>query len=418
MPTYEDIPRPIEWITDEDIQVAKAIRKWADEDVWPHRHKFDDDWEEHKIIKPIMKKLLVDIGYQRGVWPEDVGGLGVSSCVSFIVGAEEIGRADAGMCTAANCVGWPFLHITLPWHRNDALVKKFGPLFCDTDEMYIGCPAITDSRSGSDVENVDATHGEYIATTAKLDGDYWVVNGHKLWCTNSGGFADLFGVFCTTNPGKPDDEAVAVIYVPADTPGVTQGKPYKKAGMNADLNGDIWFENARVPAENRAQGPGLDAEYAREMISWGNVITGGYALGSMNRIYEILVNWVNNRVVAGKTLKEHSIIAGHLGEIMTMIEAVKSDTYCKARMIDRPDLYGPGSSKSMLAKTRTTKLFSTDCLTEICNQGVDLMGSYGYALEYDMEKIWRDSKIMSLWMGGRSLCRLDAARYYFDCETI
>ena len=418
MPTYQNIARPEEWITDTDRQFADAIRKWVDNDVWPNRRKIDDDWAEHKIVKPIMKKLMVDIGYQRGVWPEEVGGLGASSAVGFVVCSEEIARGDFGMCTAANCCGWPFLHITLPSHRNERLIQKFGPMFCNTDKMVMGCPAITDARSGSDVENIDATHGKYVEVRADDGGDHWTINGHKLWCTNSGGLADIFGVFCTTNPGVEDDEFFALIYVPADTPGVTQGKPYKKAGMSADLNSDIWFENVKVPKENRAAGRGLDAQYAREMISWGNVITGGYALGSMNRVYEILMDWVNNRVVAGKILKEHSVIAAHLGEIMTLIEMVKSDTYCKARMLDRADLYGPGWTKEMLAKTRSTKLFSTDALTKICNTAIDLMGAAGYAHEFDMEKIWRDSKIMSLWMGGRTLARLDTARYYFDCKEI
>ncbi|MGO9826835.1 MAG: acyl-CoA dehydrogenase family protein [Terriglobales bacterium] len=418
MPTYQNIARPEEWITDTDRQFADAIRKWVDNDVWPNRRKIDDDWAEHKIVKPIMKKLMVDIGYQRGVWPEEVGGLGASSAVGFVVCSEEIARGDSGMCTAANCCGWPFLHITLPSHRNERLIQKFGPMFCNTDKMVMGCPAITDARSGSDVENIDATHGKYVEVRADDGGDHWTINGHKLWCTNSGGLADIFGVFCTTNPGVEDDESFALIYVPADTPGVTQGKPYKKAGMSADLNSDIWFENVKVPKENRAAGRGLDAQYAREMISWGNVITGGYALGSMNRVYEILMDWVNNRVVAGKILKEHSVIAAHLGEIMTLIEMVKSDTYCKARMLDRADLYGPGWTKEMLAKTRSTKLFSTDALTKICNTAIDLMGAAGYAHEFDMEKIWRDSKIMSLWMGGRTLARLDTARYYFDCKEI
>ncbi len=418
MPTYENIARPEEWITDIDRQFAAAIRKWVDEDVWPNRRRIDDDWAEHRLVKPIMKKLMVDIGYQRGIWPEDVGGLGASSCVGFVVCCEEIARGDSGMCTAANCCGWPFMHIALPWHRNQRLVEKFGPMFCDTDEMVMGCPAITDARSGSDVENIDATHGQYVQTRAERVGNDWIINGHKLWCTNSGGLADVFGVFCTTRPGVADDDAFALIYVPADTPGVTQGAPYRKAGMSADFNSDIYFENVRVPVENRAQGPGLDAQYAREMISWGNVMTGGYALGSMNRVYEILRDWVGSRVVAGKVLKEHSLIAGHLGEIMTLIEVVKSDTYCKARMLDRPDLYGPGHSREMLAKTRSTKLFASDALTRVCNQAMDLMGAAGYAHEYDLEKIWRDSKIMSLWMGGRALCRLDTARYYFDCTEV
>ena len=91
----------------------------------------------------------------------------------------------------------------------------------------MGSAALTDGRSGSDVENLDGTHGRHIATTAKSSGDEWVVNGHKLWPTNSGGLADVFSVFCTTDP-EGGDEAFAIIYVPSDTPGVTHGGPTGK----------------------------------------------------------------------------------------------------------------------------------------------------------------------------------------------
>ena len=159
---------------------------------------------------------------------------------------EEIARADSGLATAATCSVWAMTPV-MPPRENRHLMELFTPKFLSTDEWYVGSAAITDARSGSDVENIDGTGGRYVATTAHLDGDEWVVNGHKLWPTNSGGLADVFAVFCTTDPaGGPD--AFAIIYVPADTPGVTQGKPYQKAGMAGDWNGDVWFDHVRVPA--------------------------------------------------------------------------------------------------------------------------------------------------------------------------
>jgi butyryl-CoA dehydrogenase len=86
-------------------------------------------------------------------------------------------------------------------------------------------------------------------------------------------------------------------------------------------------------------------------------------------------------------------------------------------MLDRPDLYGPRETPEMLARTRVTKLFVSDRLTQVANQALDLMGAYGYAREGDVEKHWRDSKIMSLWMGGRALPQLDIARWFFEAES-
>jgi len=258
-----------------------------------------------------------------------------------------------------------------------------------------------------------------VATTAKLDGNEWVINGHKLWPTNSGGIADMFAVFCTTNPGVEDDDAMAIIYVPADTPGVTQGAPYHKAGMAGDLNGDVWFENVRVPKEYRAhQEPGLDAKTTKFFICAGNVGPAAQSIGVMLNVYEILKRWVDTRVVGGKLLKEHTITASTLSDIAMTIEICRSDTYMKARMIDRPDLYDIDLTGSeFLAKTRATKLFVTDQLTIVINKALDLMGSYGYARDWEIEKHWRDAKMISLWMGGRNLPKLDIARFFWECKS-
>jgi len=198
---------------------------------------------------------------------------------------------------------------------------------------------------------------------------------------------------------------------------VAQGKPYRKAGMSGDWNGDVWFDNVRVPREFRAHRPGTDAKAARAFISSANVGTAAQCIGVMRNIYEILKNWCDTRVVAGKPLKEHTITAAVLADIVVAVETSRAETYLKARMLDRPDVYGPRHSPQMLARTRVTKLYASDQLTSVANKAMDLMGSFGYAREGDLEKHWRDSKILSLWMGGRALPQLDIARWYFDAHS-
>jgi alkylation response protein AidB-like acyl-CoA dehydrogenase len=405
---------PHEWIPDESKELAASIRLWADEKVIPVRRQLDEDWEDHTLAHPLLEALSIGLGYQWAAWPTEYGGGGMNAITSAMC-LEEMGRADSGMATAASCSVWAMSPVTPP-RENKFLMELFTPKFLQTDRWFVGCAAITDGRSGSDVENIDGTGGQYIATIARRDGDEWVINGHKLWPTNSGGLADVFAVFCTTDPDA-GDEGFAIIYVPADTPGVTQGKPYKKAGMSADWNSDVWFDNVRVPLEYRAHGPGADAEAARAFINSGNVGTAATCVGVMRSAYEALSAWCDTREVGGKLLKEHSITAAVLADIVVAIETSRSETYLKARMLDRPDIYGPRNTVEMLARTRVTKLYVSDQLTRVVNLTMDLMGAYGYAREGDVEKLWRDSKILSLWMGGRALPQLDIARWYFDAKT-
>lgn len=404
---------PVEWVREDHLNVVAAIREWAEE-VMPVRQRIDEDWERHEIVRPLLTSLCVDRGYQRAAWPKEYGGLGIDAVTSALC-LEEMSRADSGLATAASCSTWAMSPI-FPPTENCTLMELFTPRFLDTSRWYVGSAAITDERSGSDVENIDGTHGRYIATTARREGDEWVINGHKRWPTNSGGLADVFAVFCTTDP-EAGGEGVAIIYVPADTPGVRQGKPLRKAGMSGDWNSDVFFEDVRVPAEFRAHGPGTDAERARAFIASGNVGTAAQAVGVMRNVCELLKEWCDRRVVGGKPLKEHTMTAAVLADIVAAIEASRAETYLKARMLDRPDIYGPRHTPEMLARTRATKLFITDQLTLVVNRAMDLMGAFGYARIGEIEKHWRDAKIMSLWMGGRGLAQLDIARWFAEAES-
>jgi alkylation response protein AidB-like acyl-CoA dehydrogenase len=411
MPDVDSFSLPTEWISDDARDLVTAVRRWADEEVIPVRQQIDDDWEHHELVKPLLHSLCVDLGYQQAAWPKEYGGLGIDAITSCLL-LEEISRADSGMATAASCSTWAMTPI-FPPDDNAYLMELFTPKFLDPETWYVGSVALTEPHSGSDIENIDGTHGRFIRTRARLDGDEWVITGHKLWPTNSAGVGDLFCTICTTDPDA-GDEGVAIIYIPADTAGVTQGPPYRKAGMNADANGDIWLEDVRVPFEFRAHGPGKDAQRARAMVTSGNVGTAAQCIGVMKNLYEIVKDWCDNRVVAGKRLRDHSITAATLADIVTAIEVSRAETYLKARMLDRPDIYGPRWTPEMLARTRVTKLFVSDQLTAVVNRVMDLMGASGYAREGDVEKHWRDSKIMSLWMGGRALPQLDIARWFFE----
>jgi alkylation response protein AidB-like acyl-CoA dehydrogenase len=400
---------PIEWVEPESQPLFDAIRQWADEGVIPVRRTIDEDWEHHEVCRPLLEMLCVELGYQWAAWPAEYGGGGMNAVTSAMC-LEEMSRADAGLATAASCSVWAMSPLLFP-ARNEHLLDLFTPRFLQSDRWYVGSAAITDGRGGSDVENLDGTGGRHIATTARRDGDEWVINGHKLWPTNSGGLADVFSVFCTTDP-EAGDQGFAILFVPSDLPGVTQGKPYQKAGMAGDWNGDVWFDDVRVPVEFRAHGPGEDAVAARAFICSGNVGTAAQCIGVMRNVFELVQDWCDTRVAAGKPLKDHSITGGVLAEIVTAIETSRAETYLKARMLDRPDLYGRRDTPEMLARTRVTKLYVSDQLTRVVNKAMDLMGAAGYARGGDVEKHWRDSKIMSLWMGGRALPELDIARWF------
>ena len=422
MRTIDDFTRPLEYLSPLDKPLGAIVRNWAENDVIPHRREYDEDWEEHRLIEPAFRRLMGELGLQRLLFPEDLGGFGLGHSDYLGTGAcrvfEEVARADSGMAVAFGVLFWPLIMICCEPHVNRRLCERFAPMFCDTEKPAFAANAMTEPQGGADIENLDLLKGATIQTTAVPDGDEWVINGHKLWPTNSGGVADLFGVVCTTRVGSTDPDDFAFIFVPADLPGVTQGKPYPKAGMAADKNSDIWFDNVRVPLWYRACGPGDDFTYFKEVISLGNLGSLAFASGVMMNVFEILGRFCAERTFRGRPLKENDDVAGVLADFARDTEVIRVCAYQYARMLDRPDLYGPRWSEPIVVKGRSFKYFACDTAIAAIERAMNLLVAHGCDRDHDVEKHWRDIKIVQLWMGGKQLCQMETARWFYGCKTL
>jgi alkylation response protein AidB-like acyl-CoA dehydrogenase len=422
MRTIDDFTRPREYLSPLDRQLGAIGRAWAESHVIPQRREYDEDWEHHHLIEPACRRLMGELGLQRMLFPEEFGGMGLGHSDYLGTGAfrlfEEVARGDSAIAVAFGVVFWPLLMICTEPHVNRRLCAEFAPMFCQTTEARFAANAMTEPQGGADIENLDLLSGATIRTTAVLEGDQWVINGHKLWPTNSGGACHLFGVVCTTKPGSRDPNDFAFIFVPADTPGVTQGKPYQKAGMAADKNSDIWFENVRVPVWYRACGPGDDLKYFKEVISMGNLGSLAFASGVMLNLFELLRDFCSTTTWRGKPLKENDDVAGGLADIARDVEIIRIVGYQYARMLDRPDLYGPRWSDEIVAKGRAYKYFACDRGVVDLGKAMEIMGAHGSDRVQDVEKHWRDFKIVQLWMGGKQLCQMETARWFYECQTL
>ena len=416
------VTRPREYLSPLDEVLGKMTRDWAERCVMPYRRDFDEDWEDHRLIEPAFRVLMGEMGLQRVLFPEDLGGWGLGHSDYLGTAAfrmfEEVARADSGMAVAFGVTFWPLLMICAEPHVNRRLCEELAPRFCRTCDPVFAANAMTEPQGGADIENLDLLGGATLNTTARRDGDEWVINGHKLWPTNSGGVGHLFGVVCTTKRGSADPEDFAFIFVPADTPGVTQGGPYEKAGMAADKNGDIWFEDVRVPLWYRACGPGADREAFSEVISFGNLGSLAFVSGVMLDVYQRLRHFVDTSAYGGRPLKEHDAVAAVLADFARDMEIIRIVGYQYARMLDRPSLYAPRGSAEMIAKGRAYKYDACDRAIARLGDAMDLMENWGTDRRWDVEKHWRDLKIIQLWMGGKQLCQMEVARWFFGCETL
>ncbi len=419
MPTIDDFIQPKEWVSDFLTDLGKVIRQWGEQTYLPVRQQIDEDWQTHKLVPPLMKEVLVDLGVNAALFPSEAGGTDMPEPMALTgIVCEELARMDSGFATACICSIWGLIPILLEPHRKMELLMEFGPKFCGED-LYVGSLAMTEPASGADIENLGRMKGKTIQTTAVPDGNEWVIKGHKIWPSNSGKVGDLYVVLCTTKKGSDHPDDFALILVPADTKGVTVGSPYRKAGMSADMNSDIWFENVRVPKRYRCHGPGDDLKYFKRALAMGNIGSAAMSVGVMKSVYEIIKKWTTEWIIAGKPLKEHSMVADMLSEVAMLIESTSAWMWTYTRELDHPELSGwePWDERFVL-KTRGLALYANNAVERACSRAMDFMGSYGYAREFDIEKHWRDQKVIGLWMGGKGLKTLENARYWFELETL
>ncbi len=400
----------------EDWEIVEAVHEFVENEIMPRRRDLDGGWHhDEKLATTTFKKLhkgLVDLGVQRAFFPEEIGGLGINSTVTMCMVWEEIARGDCGLATHLSIIPW-VMGAALIARRKD-LLEIFGRKICD-DEPHTACMAITEPQGGTNIED-PTQHGRTIRTRATLDGDEWVINGHKIWPSGAS-IADIaYCTVCTTDP-KKGDEGIALIYVPPDADGLSFGKPIEKMGMCwTDINTEIFYDDVRVPKEYRVAGDGEDAKILHAIIGGGRLGTAAIAVGVAQAVFEIVLEYTKEREIAGKAVREHSLHASIIADMAIAIETARAYYMQVAWMADNPKIYGRGWAPSRLARASAAKAYACDVAVWVTNKAMELMGAYGYSADGHVEKYLRDCKILQLWLGGPQRARLDVALGYYPFE--
>jgi alkylation response protein AidB-like acyl-CoA dehydrogenase len=390
--------------SEEDLAFLTVIRKYVENEMMPVRLKLDEDYSVFEKVYEGLVKLGVQ---KRGFSPE-YGGLGIRSATTVCAITEELSRGDSGVSLHSLIIPWCLAGAM--GARNKVLMDKFIPMFCG-DTPRCGCLAITEPAGGCNIEDA-AEHGLTIRTRAKLDGSEWVINGEKMWPSGAS-IADLYCVVCTTDPNQKE-EGMALIYVPKDTSGLSFGKAEEKMGMKVtDVNTAIYFDNVRVPKEYRAGGPGIDWQLFRANIGWGRLTSAPMTLGNAQAVLEIVIEYTKNRFYGGKPVRNHSLQAAMIADMAIGIESARAFYLSVAAMFNNRKKYGNPGEDYLMARASAAKVYACDVTETVCNRAMELMGSYGYARDYHVEKYLRDSKIIQIWLGGGQLGRLDVVQSYY-----
>lgn len=400
--------------TDEDLEIVQAVRDFVDRKIMPRRRDLDGGWHhDEKLAMDTIKEIhqgLVDLGLQRMFWPEAVGGLGANRAIGGMI-TEELSRGDCGLALHLGIISWTMMPFALAGRIDllEPLLRKV----CD-DQPHASCMVITEPSGGANVED-PTQHCRTIATIARLEGDEWVINGRKMWPTGTGQSDLTYMTVCSTDPEK-GDEGLALIHVPPGTPGLSFSKPIEKMGMCwTDWNGEIFYDDVRVPKEYRMAGPGKDAEIFHDIMGGGRLGSCLFAIGAAQACFEIALDWTKDREIAGRPVRERSLHASILGEMAQRIECSRA-YYQKISEMQGSGQYGRPGEPFMLSKCSAALNYACDTAVWVPNKAMELMGAYGYSYDLNVEKYLRDVKIVQLWLGGPQRRWLDSALGYYSFE--
>jgi len=395
------------FITDEDRPIIESVKNFVNKEIIPIREDIEKD-KSHGLVQNILQGLT-KLGLIKAGFPEKYSKMERLSAVKIFLISEEVARGDVGIAVAQAATRWALSPMILG--KNEVLIDKFIPFFCE-EEPHLACFAMTEQNSGCDIENLSMLQGKTIQTKAVLEGDEWIIRGSKRFASNSG-VSDLYCIVCQTDPSE-GEKGIALIYVPAGSEGLSFGAFEDKAGLFADRNCDIYLDDVRVPREYRASDPGEDAKILKRNITAGRVGSAAMVVGSARGIFDEVLKYTGERVVAGKPIRNHSMSAAMLADMAIGIETAKAYYLQVTYMLEHPERFGEASSSTMLSRASIAKVYAADMAVSIANKAIELMGAYGYMKNYHVEKYWRDSKVIQLWLGGAQLGRLDIAQGYYN----
>ncbi len=367
------------FLSEEQLMIKELCAQIAQEKIVPVRAELD---EKEEFPWEIMKVMAGSDLFGLFI-PEEYGGLGKGS-FELVLAVEELSKACVGVSTtyAANALGtYPILLFGTDEQKN----KYLPDIAAGKRLVAFG---LTEANAGSDAGGIQ--------TTARPEGDHYVINGTKQWITN-GGEAEIYTVIAITDRSKGARGASAFI-VEKGTPGFGFGKKEKKMGIRASATRELVFEDCRVPKENLISREGMGFLVAMKTLDSSRVGVGAQGVGVAQGALDEAVKFARQRVQFGHPVIGFQAIQHMIADMATEIEAARALVYAAAR-------YADSGAKDVTKVSSMAKLFATDVAMRVTTNAVQVMGGSGYMREYPVEKMMRDAKILQIYEGTNQIQR-------------
>jgi alkylation response protein AidB-like acyl-CoA dehydrogenase len=322
--------------------------------------------------------------------PEKYGGAGVDA-ISAAIAVEELGwgcGSTALSISAHNGLGCAPLTL----FADEDVKQRFLPPVA-SGKGQLAALALTEPGAGSDLQGG-------VLVRADLEGDQWVINGTKMWCTNAS-IADYIVTLVRTDPDG-GSHSLSLIVVPIGARGLTVGPPEKKMGLKGSPTHPVIYEDVRVPKNYLLGEIGQGLQQTLQVLDWGRVSIGALSVGLAQAAFEEAVRYANERHTFGVPLKEHQAIQFMLADAATQIKVARLFVWYAAWL---KDVGRPFSTEASMAKLNATEMAEL-----VCRDAIQVLGGYGYSREYPVERIYRDTRLMTIGEGTSEVQRMVIAR--------
>jgi len=373
-------------LTDEQRALKEVVHDFVAREVRPRARHTD---EASEFNWPAMRKMG-PLGLLGLEVPEEYGGAALDA-ISVAIAIEELGWGCGSTALAIAAHNGLGLGPVVAYGTEEQ--KRHWLPRLTSGEGKLACLSLTEPGAGSDLK-------DGVQTRAVVDGDSWVINGAKMWMTNAS-ISDLMVVLCRT--GDRGSHALSHILVPSDTPGVIIGPPEKKMGLHGSPTHAVTFDGARVPRENLLGTEGRGLAQTLATLDSGRVGIGALALGLAQAAYEEALKYAKEREAFGQPIANFQAIQWMLADAATEIEAARLMVYKAAWL---KGLKQPYSTMASMAK-----LFATEVSERVCRNAIQIHGGYGYSSEFEVERMYRDTRLMTIGEGTSEIQRLVIARH-------
>ena len=363
--------------------IQDAARAFAEAELAPHSAEWD---ETHHFPVDVMRRAA-ELGFAGIYVGEEHGGSGLGRLDAALI-FEELSRGDvstAAFLSIHNMATW-----IIDRFGSEDLRRRYVPRM--TTMELIGSYCLTEPGSGSDAVAM--------RTSARLDGDHYVLNGSKAFISGAG-VSDVYVVMARTGGEGP--RGVSAFVVELGTPGLVFGKPERKMGWNSQPTAVVSFDDCRVPAQNLLGGEGEGFRYAMTGLDGGRLNIAACSLGGAGLALDTAKTYLETRVAFGRPLKENQGLQFKLADMATELEAARLMVRAGADALDRRD---PRATQLCAMAKR----FATDAGFSVANDALQLHGGYGYLRDYPVERIVRDLRVHQILEGTNEIMRVITAR--------